>query len=354
LARKLFLHVGTAKTGTTSIQNWLDDNRDALQARGLLYPKISHASDQSPAFNKAQHILAFHWGVGWLKPEPAVTQAAWDDLAAQAKAHAGDIVISSETFALALQQQPQALFEMMARAVPDAEITCVMYLRGHAELIKSDGFEAMRNGQGARSIYRHAMDPPWYLRDILNYRGLVTKAQASPHVARVVARPFERGQMPGGDLLEDFLAIVGLPPLAETGLPPAANANQFNDTNAIYLVLSQVVNLKFSKPRQIKRLCYDIAEQIEDNSGRFDWSPAFRDHLTAQHQGDRDFLDALVGGRFFQEERKPAGHVSTGVEDDIARELWKRLTGRPADRRQSHAALLNNLSEMDCAGLLEY
>ena len=38
MTRTLFLHIGSHKTGTTSIQNFLAHNRDLLAARGYGYP----------------------------------------------------------------------------------------------------------------------------------------------------------------------------------------------------------------------------------------------------------------------------------------------------------------------------
>ncbi len=37
----IYLHIGTHKTGTTSIQRYLSQNRDALAAQGIWYPRIS-------------------------------------------------------------------------------------------------------------------------------------------------------------------------------------------------------------------------------------------------------------------------------------------------------------------------
>src|SRR5438045_23824 len=34
-----FLHIGTEKTGTTSIQNFLSKNRSRLEQQGILYPR---------------------------------------------------------------------------------------------------------------------------------------------------------------------------------------------------------------------------------------------------------------------------------------------------------------------------
>ena len=36
---KLILHIGTAKTGTTTLQHWFASNRESLQAQGIYYPK---------------------------------------------------------------------------------------------------------------------------------------------------------------------------------------------------------------------------------------------------------------------------------------------------------------------------
>jgi hypothetical protein len=43
---KLILHIGTHKTGTTSLQAWLANNREALAANGVSYPHatVAHGS----------------------------------------------------------------------------------------------------------------------------------------------------------------------------------------------------------------------------------------------------------------------------------------------------------------------
>lgn len=50
--RKIFIHIGAHKTGTTSLQNFFHNNRDKLLAQGVLYPESCH-------FLYAQHRLAF-------------------------------------------------------------------------------------------------------------------------------------------------------------------------------------------------------------------------------------------------------------------------------------------------------
>ena len=42
---KLILHIGTAKTGTTSLQGWFSTNRDALGQQGVWYPRAPGAEN---------------------------------------------------------------------------------------------------------------------------------------------------------------------------------------------------------------------------------------------------------------------------------------------------------------------
>lgn len=42
---KLILHVGTPKTGTTSVQSYLDKKQRKLRSKGILYPNRFHNPD---------------------------------------------------------------------------------------------------------------------------------------------------------------------------------------------------------------------------------------------------------------------------------------------------------------------
>jgi hypothetical protein len=42
----VYLHIGTEKTGTTSIQAFLDRNRSRLRSQGVLYPELPGSNNQ--------------------------------------------------------------------------------------------------------------------------------------------------------------------------------------------------------------------------------------------------------------------------------------------------------------------
>lgn len=111
---KLFLHIGTHKTATTSIQFWFDRNRDEVLRHGLLYPR-------SGIMQYAQHRLAFalkrrrdkHRGdVPDLNAEIAELREAVDRSGARA------VLVSSEEFFSSPRKRIVALRERLDFCAP--------------------------------------------------------------------------------------------------------------------------------------------------------------------------------------------------------------------------------------------
>ncbi|MEO9325988.1 hypothetical protein ABFT23_21010 [Nocardioides sp. C4-1] len=93
---KVLLHVGTPKTGTSSVQDVLFRNRSALLAAGILYP----AERFDAHFLAALDLMRLPWG--GLEVQAI---GAWDDLAEQVRRHPGTSIISHEILATASRSQ---------------------------------------------------------------------------------------------------------------------------------------------------------------------------------------------------------------------------------------------------------
>ncbi len=103
MSQRVFLHVGTPKTGTSYLQDVLFRNRERLLEAGLCYP-----ADRFDAhFLAALDLLRLPWG--GLEEQ---AHGAWDRLAAQVRAHPGTSIISHEVLAKADAAQ-------VARALAD-------------------------------------------------------------------------------------------------------------------------------------------------------------------------------------------------------------------------------------------
>lgn len=84
MARRVFVHIGAPKTGSTYVQNMLWANREALKESGLLLPGPKAAHDQAMTDLRE---------VSWRDPQSTWT---WDRLAAECARWDGDAIISNE------------------------------------------------------------------------------------------------------------------------------------------------------------------------------------------------------------------------------------------------------------------
>lgn len=90
-SRRIYLHVGLPKTGTTSLQELMWHHRDALAADGVLYPGY----DQATQHRAAMDLHPERYGQ-W---QEAGIAGVWDWVVEQLRAWPGTSVISAELFA---------------------------------------------------------------------------------------------------------------------------------------------------------------------------------------------------------------------------------------------------------------
>lgn len=90
MARTVYLHVGTAKSGTTYLQRRLAHNRALLERNGYLYPG-----------DRGSHFLASLdlRGTGFKGHRYPAAEGAWQRIVKQVRDFSGDALVSHETLA---------------------------------------------------------------------------------------------------------------------------------------------------------------------------------------------------------------------------------------------------------------
>ncbi len=104
MTRRVLLHVGTPKTGTSALQDVLFRNRSRLLEQGVLYPGERFDAH----FLAALDLMRLPWG--GLETEAL---GAWDALAEQVRAHDGTSIISHEILARATRSQVARAMESL-------------------------------------------------------------------------------------------------------------------------------------------------------------------------------------------------------------------------------------------------
>ena len=129
--KKVFLHVGAPKTGTSQLQDLLYINREGLRANGVLYP----AERFDHQFLAALDLIGKPWG--GLEAEAV---GAWPWLVDQANAFDGNVVVSHEVFAGASAEQAKAAIESL-----DGEVHVVYSARDLARQIPAEWQEGVKH-----------------------------------------------------------------------------------------------------------------------------------------------------------------------------------------------------------------
>lgn len=209
---KLFLHIGTAKTGTTSVQQFLADNRLALRKTGLFLPeslgKSNHRKLQLVA-NDPDYVDDFTIRLG-LTDKPAreaeksrVLQAFTRELD---QAETCDrAVITSEQLHTRLRRPREVarLADLLGQRFETVEI--VLYIRRQIDYAVSSYSTLIKSG-GTRD----ELADPGQLH--IDYQQLIQRWQTGFPDARITVRLFEPSDLAGGDVITDFCRVIGLDP----------------------------------------------------------------------------------------------------------------------------------------------
>ena len=199
------IHIGTHKTGTSSIQSLLFASRALLREQGCLYPQClcyperlrrDHLSDH----NRLAHHLAFGTARDLLPPLRAEL----------AEAGCRHLLISAEDLAqlLTAPQRLRSLQELLCELGCD-EVRIAVWLRETGALFASLCSQLLKNG---RPEYLHELLPhacPQF-EAILDCRALLQRWGEVFGREALTVRLFEPECFVRGDLLCDAIAAFGL------------------------------------------------------------------------------------------------------------------------------------------------
>ena len=205
----VYLHIGTPKTGSTSIQNFLYDNRDLLVEKGVFYP------DMGFDYRNIVHSVNGHFLMNLhpnnKKCEKGYTKTydeGFEKLYQMGEEH-DKILLSEEK--LWYWYRSDGPFEGFWRELKenlsshDMDCRIIVYLRRQDSFMQSLWSQRIKAGIRKDSFEEFLKEP--YPNDYYAYLSMLADIFGKDHI---IARSFERSRFKNGDLLEDFLDIFGL------------------------------------------------------------------------------------------------------------------------------------------------
>ena len=139
-SRRVYVHVGAPKTGTTYLQDRLALNRNELGKHDVHYPLGLHSSH----FRAALDVIDIPWG-----GQRQDVRGEWDNLAGRVRRHDGTVIVSHEILAAAKTSQIRRVMADLA----DSEVHLVYSARDLARQIPAEWQEGIKH-QRRRSFGR--------------------------------------------------------------------------------------------------------------------------------------------------------------------------------------------------------
>ncbi|HEX3651213.1 MAG TPA: hypothetical protein VHU18_00135 [Rhizomicrobium sp.] len=240
---KLYLHIGTEKTGTTSIQHFLQANRDVLRKSNILYPVApgdqNHIGLAIAAQNERKSN-SLRW-IRELHTEEDVRQFREElvrNLAGEVRALPyTTAIISSEHCSSRLRSKEEVRWLRETLAKFFDPIFVVVYVRRQDDFLVSNYSTAIKGG-GKKPLL--PPDMPDALRHYDHWDLLRRWANVFGR-ERMICRKFERSSLKDEDIIADFLAIVGIADALPFERPPPSNESLDAQTLEFLRLLNQHV-----------------------------------------------------------------------------------------------------------------
>ena len=307
MIRKLILHAGTPKTGTTSLQVYLDRERGTLLRHGIFYPKTDESAE--PAKPKHQWIVNT-----LMASDNRHFCQKIDKILAEAGSGPDTMILSTEglfnhwwDFSTAGRQALAALTREMA-------VQMWVWFREPISFIRSNYVQMLRNPRswveccGRDISIEQMLDDQWFIKH-LDYIGFVRQVESV--LGRGAVVPFAYR----GDTIKAFLGALGLtgmpigglaehPTSGELGVTLLRILNRYELTveqkkaavvrigelDALVGAQSQPLRLAAATVRQIHKLAAESMHSLSRDFGLSFASPPDED------AGVPEFLDGYTDG----------------------------------------------------------
>ncbi len=211
----LYLHIGTSKAGSTTIQHYLSETDTAAIGLGQLAcfgrgnaTRLAAATNTSNARNYWVHGRKYMTRAAF----EANSVALWDELAQElAQAQCRDFVASSEYLYRHFYASPRSLKRFRDRLLDHfGDVRIILYLRDQRAWLRSFYTQTVIGPEGSTRDYAEFIGQSRQAPARWNYRAAVRMWARLFGRDRMTVIPFDRANFFRNDLIADFLSHISM------------------------------------------------------------------------------------------------------------------------------------------------
>lgn len=208
MVKRLVLHIGMQKTGTSSIQQTLGESREILKKYNVYYPVIenfNHSFDFNPIFIDNPHKNSIHFKIKGINTkieaelEKHRLKKMWS--LEFEKNNYENFIISAEGLSILNKNGVLELRDFTKKYFDTVKI--IVYVREVEGYINSFMQQRIKEGVTTLDKFNYIKDSQYYKDCIENYVQIFGKEN-------IIVRVFDKKFFKNGNLIEDFFDSLGI------------------------------------------------------------------------------------------------------------------------------------------------
>lgn len=266
--KTLYIHIGTSKTGTTTIQTYCGINREQLKSKGVLFPIMPYHYDRITE-NRNGHFLyatIYENGVRNKEKEKQVLKQELDYIVDCFKAY-DNVLLSEESIWWATATRRKGLWKYLQEHSQqnNYQVKIIVYLRRQDQFMMSRYNQILKTdtGGGTQRFYEYFKDMNGKYKCVMNYRQRLDYMAKFFPKENIVVKRFDRSYFYNGDLNADFLHILGVEiddTFAE--LPKDENLGISVQSGELKRVLNRLGTMTFAENQKLLQMLNECEELL--------------------------------------------------------------------------------------------
>lgn len=224
-----YLHIGMPKTGTSALQRFLAVNRERLKENGFLFPDFGYDYPDVRRARNGYFLSRITHKDFWEQYKAAWEGSFWQ-LGEYAKRYE-NIILSDESIWSVQRREGfwEAVRELFVSVGLDLHI--IVYLRRQDAVVESYWNQKVKGHSRLSITFDEFMEREFH-HIPLRYKRMLGNMEDIVKPKRLTVRAFERGQLSGGNIIDDFCQATGIAP-DENWQYPAEDVNVSFDLDAV-------------------------------------------------------------------------------------------------------------------------
>lgn len=266
--KTLYIHIGTSKTGTTTIQTYCGINREQLKSKGVLFPIMPYHYDRITE-NRNGHFLyatIYENGVRNKEKEKQVLKQELDYIVDCFKEY-DNVLLSEESIWWATATRRKGLWKYLQEHSQqnNYQVKIIVYLRRQDQFMMSRYNQILKTdtGGGTQRFYEYFKDMNGKYKCVMNYRQRLDYMAKFFPKENIVVKRFDRSYFYNGDLNADFLHILGVEiddTFAE--LPKDENLGISVQSGELKRVLNRLGTMTFAENQKLLQMLNECEELL--------------------------------------------------------------------------------------------